>query len=123
MTGQHHTIIFVPHDHAKLRKWRVSNLQIGLASECLLLLPLTSAFRISSHFNTPMNPAEISRLRKENEELRRTNASFEASLGKLQKEISGYEDRTRDLAIVAGIESLGDGVEAGVGGPTPLEEM
>lgn len=123
MPGQHHTIIFVPHAHAKLRKWRVTNLQIGLAAGAFCLLTLTSLLLIWAHFNTPLNPVEISRLRKENEELRRTNASFETSLGKLQKQISGYEDRTRDLAIVAGIESLGDGVEAGVGGPTPLEEM
>jgi murein DD-endopeptidase MepM/ murein hydrolase activator NlpD len=122
MPGQHHTIIFVPHAHAKLRKWRVTNLQIGLAVGALVVLTLTSLLLIWSHFNTQLNPVEISRLRKENEELRRTNASFEASLGKLQKQISGYEDRTRDLAIVAGIESLGDGVEAGVGGPTALEE-
>jgi murein DD-endopeptidase MepM/ murein hydrolase activator NlpD len=122
MPGQHHTIIFVPHAHAKLRKWRVTNLQIGFAAGALALLTLTSAFLIWSHFNTPVNPVEINRLVKENEELRRTNAAFEANLGKLQKQISGYEDRTRELAIVAGIESLGDGAEAGVGGPTPVEE-
>jgi murein DD-endopeptidase MepM/ murein hydrolase activator NlpD len=122
MPGQHHTIIFVPHAHAKLRKWRVTNLQIGLAAGAFLLLTLTSAFLIWSHFNTPVNPVEINHLRRENEELRRTNAAFEASLGKLQKQISGYEDRTRELAIVAGIESLGDGAEAGVGGPAPIEE-
>jgi murein DD-endopeptidase MepM/ murein hydrolase activator NlpD len=125
MPGQHHTIIFVPHAHAKLRKWRVTNLQIGFAAGAFLFLTFTSIFLIWSHFNTPVNPVEIGRLRKENEELRRTNASFESSLGKLQKQISGYEDRTRDLAIVAGIagiESQGDAAEAGVGGPTPLEE-
>jgi murein DD-endopeptidase MepM/ murein hydrolase activator NlpD len=122
MPGQHHTIIFVPHAHAKLRKWRVTNLQIGLVAGAFALLTLTSAFLIWSHFNTPVNPVEINRLLKENEELRQTNAAFEANLGKLQKQISGYEDRTRELAIVAGIESLGDGAEAGVGGPTPVEE-
>jgi murein DD-endopeptidase MepM/ murein hydrolase activator NlpD len=122
MPGQHHTIIFVPHAHAKLRKWRVTNLQIGLAAGAFLLLTLASLFLIWSHFNTPVNPVEISRLRKENEELRRTNAAFEANLGKLQKQVSHYEERTRDLAIVAGIESVGEGAEAGVGGPTPVEE-
>ncbi len=32
MPKQHHTVIFVPHAHAKLRKWRVTNLQIGLVT-------------------------------------------------------------------------------------------
>jgi len=122
MPGQHHTIIFVPHAHAKLRKWRVTNLQIGLAAGAFALLTVTSLLLVWSHFSTPVNPVEISRLRKENEELRRTNAAFESNLGKLQKQLSGYEDRTRELAIVAGIESLGDGIEAGVGGPTAVEE-
>src|SRR5436853_5542551 len=122
MPGQHHTIIFVPPAHAKLRKWRVTNLQIGLAAGAFLLCTFASLFLVWSHFNTPVNPVEISRLRKENDELRRTNAVFEANLGKIQKQISGYEDRTRELAIVAGIESLGDSAEAGVGGPTTLEE-
>jgi murein DD-endopeptidase MepM/ murein hydrolase activator NlpD len=122
MPGPHHTIIFVPHAHAKLRKWRVTNLQIGLAAGAFVLLTLTSVLLIWSHFNTPVNPVEIHRLRKENEELRRTNAAFESNLGKLQKQLSGYEDRTRELAIVAGVESLGAGIEAGVGGPSAVEE-
>ena len=122
MPGSHHTIIFVPHAHAKLRKWRVTNLQIGLAAGAFVLLSVLSSLLIWSHFNTPVNPVEINRLRKENEELRRTNAAFESNLGKLQKQLSGYEDKTRELAIVAGVESLGDSVEAGVGGPTAVEE-
>lgn len=122
MPGSHHTIIFVPHAHAKLRKWRVTNLQIGLAAGAFVLLTVLSSLLIWSHFNTPVNPVEINRLRKENEELRRTNTAFESNLGKLQKQLSSYEDKTRELAIVAGVESLGDSVEAGVGGPTAVEE-
>jgi len=122
MPGSHHTIIFVPHAHAKLRKWRVTNLQIGLTAGAFVLLTVVSSLLIWSHFNTPVNPVEINRLRKENEELRRTNTAFESNLGKLQKQLSGYEDKTRELAIVAGVESLGDSVEAGVGGPTAVEE-
>lgn len=123
MTGQHHTIIFVPHAHAKLRKWRVTNLQIGLAAGLFLLLSLVSGYFVWAHFTTPVNPVEISHLQKENEELRQVNASFETSLQKLQDQLAAYEDRTRDLAIVAGIESLGDGVEAGIGGDAPAEEI
>src|SRR5215203_5958599 len=106
MAGQHNTIIFVPHAHAKLRKWRVTNLQIGLMVGAFLVLALTSGFFILSHFNTPVNPVEVTRLQTEIRELRQVNQSFEANIQKLQDQLSSYEDRTRELAIVAGVESL-----------------
>jgi murein DD-endopeptidase MepM/ murein hydrolase activator NlpD len=121
MAGQHNTIIFVPHAHAKLRKWRVTNLQIGLVAGALLLTTLAALFFIWSHFSTPVNPVEVTRLQTEIRELRQVNQSFETSIQKLQDQLSSYEDRTRDLAIVAGVESLGDGVEAGIGGSAPEE--
>lgn len=122
MPRQHHTVIFVPHAHAKLRKWRVTNLQIGLVAGCLLLLTLTAAFFTWSHFSTKVNPVEISRLEGENEELRKVNEDFESSLRKLQDQITAYEERTRQLAIVAGIATLGDG-EAGIGGGSPVDDL
>ena len=38
MSKRHHTVIFVPHAHTKLRKWRISNLQIGVAVGAVVLL-------------------------------------------------------------------------------------
>lgn len=122
MANQHHTIIFVPHAHARLRKWRVTNLQIALVAGAFLLLTFASLVFIWSHFRTPANPVEIARLQKENEALRKVNADFESSFQKLQQQLNNYEDRTRDLAIVAGIESLGEGVEAGIGGDAPASD-
>ena len=132
MPRQHHTVIFVPHAHAKLRKWRVTNLQIGLVTGALLLLTLTAAFFIWSHFSTKANPVEIARLAGENEKLREVNQEFESSIRKLQDQLNSYEDRTRQLAIVAGIATLGDAAnatdigdaaEAGIGGGTPVDEI
>jgi murein DD-endopeptidase MepM/ murein hydrolase activator NlpD len=121
MPKRHHTVILVPHAHAKLRKWRITNLQIGLTAGALLTLTLASIFTLWSFFHTPSNPAELSRLRQENERLRRTNHTFETSLQDLQSQLSRYEDRTRDLAIVAGLADLGN-AEAGVGGGAPIDE-
>jgi murein DD-endopeptidase MepM/ murein hydrolase activator NlpD len=128
MARPHHTVIFVPHARAKLRKWRVTNLQIGLAAGSLLALTLASIFVLWFHFRTGLNPDELARLRRENEKLREVNHSFEGGIKKLQQQLVDYEDRTRQLAIVAGVENLGaggDGAangEAGVGGGTTLEE-
>lgn len=99
----------------------MTNLQIGLVVGAFLLVTLASGWFIWSHFNTPVSPVEVTRLQQENDELRQVNKSFEESLQKLKEQLSSYEDRTRDLAIVAGVESLGDGVEAGIGGSAPEE--
>jgi murein DD-endopeptidase MepM/ murein hydrolase activator NlpD len=132
MPRQHHTIILVPHAHAKLRKWRVTNLQIGLVAGSFLLLTLLGTFFVWSHFSTKVNPVEIARLRSENEKLRDVNQEFESSIRKLQDQLTSYEDRTRQLAIVAGIATLGDAggtgdiadtAEAGIGGGTPVDEI
>jgi murein DD-endopeptidase MepM/ murein hydrolase activator NlpD len=122
MAKRHHTIILIPHAHAKLRKWQVTNLQIGIAAGALLLLSLAAAFFTWSHFHTNVNPVEIARLKQENERLHRTNLTFEASLEKLQNQLAEYEDRTRQLAIVAGVDSLESGIEAGIGGDLAAEE-
>jgi murein DD-endopeptidase MepM/ murein hydrolase activator NlpD len=50
--------------------------------------------------------------------LKKVNASFESSLQSLETQLSEYEDRTRKLAIVAGLDTLADGADAGVGGLT-----
>ena len=124
MAKTHHTVIFVPHARAKLRKWRVSNLQIGLVAATFLLLTAASLAITWAYFSTSVSPADLERLRVENEKLREVNSTFESSIGQLQDQLVEYEERTRDLAIVAGIEALGDsgeGGESGIGGPTTLD--
>lgn len=123
MAKRHHTIILIPHAHAKLRKWQITNLQIGIAASALLLLTLAAVFFTWVRFNSNANPVEIARLKGENDRLRRTNLSFESSLKKLQGQLAENEDRTRQLAIVAGVESLESGTEAGIGGGTAVDDL
>jgi len=121
--ARHHTVIFVPHAGAKLRKWRVTSFQLGFLAVLLLFAASAAAALVAGlHFRADLNPAELARLRRENERLRRANLSFEGSLRQIEERLSGYEDRTRRLAIVAGVENLGDAGEAGVGGGMPLAE-
>jgi murein DD-endopeptidase MepM/ murein hydrolase activator NlpD len=122
MAKRHHTIILIPHAHAKLRKWQVTNLQVAVAAGAFLLLTLAAAAFTWVHFSKNANPVEIARLKSENERLRKTNLTFDSSVKRLQGQLSQYEERTRQLAIVAGVEGLGSGAEAGIGGGTPLEE-
>jgi murein DD-endopeptidase MepM/ murein hydrolase activator NlpD len=122
MPRQHHTVIFVPHARSRLRKWRISNLQIGFASVVFSLVTLASSWLLWAHFNSAISPAEMSRLRAENSSLRQVNQGFEASIKNLQTHLVSSEDRTRQLAIMAGLESLGTGAEPGVGGGAPIDE-
>lgn len=122
MAKRHHTIILIPHAHAKLRKWQVTSLQVGIAAGAFLFLTLAAAAFLWLHFSKNVNPVEIARLKSENEQLRKTNLTFESSAKRLQDQLAQYEERTRQLAIVAGVEGLGSGAEAGIGGGTPIEE-
>jgi murein DD-endopeptidase MepM/ murein hydrolase activator NlpD len=121
MAKRHHTIILIPHAHAKLRKWQVTSLQVGTVAGALLLLALAASLFAGLHFSKNVNPVEIARLKSENDRLRRTNLGFESSARKLQDQLNGYEERTRQLAIVAGIEGPSSGTEPGIGG-APAEQ-
>ncbi len=116
MAIKYHTVILVPHARARLRKWRISNLQILTCLCVLLLLFGASAFVLVSYFaGGGVDAAQLERLRSQNQELREANRTFEQSLGDLQTKLADYETRTRKLAIVAGLDTL-DGSEAGIGG-------
>lgn len=121
MPRQRHTVIFVPHAHTRLRKWQVSNAQIAVAVGIFLLLSLAASWLTWSHFNTSVSPAEMSRLRRENARLRQVNQTFESSIKTLQTKLTTSEDRTRQLAIMAGLESLGASADVGIGGGAPLD--
>lgn len=127
MPRQRHTVIFVPDAHAgraaggRLRKWQVSNFQILFACASLLLLSLVASWLAWSHFNSSVSPAEMTRLRHENSRLRQVNQTFESSIQSLQSKLTSSEGRTRQLAIMAGLESLGAGADVGIGGGAPLD--
>jgi murein DD-endopeptidase MepM/ murein hydrolase activator NlpD len=124
MQRQRHTVIFVPNAHAaraRLRKWQISNFQILFVGATLLLLSLVASWLAWSHFNSSVSPAEMTRLRHENARLRQVNQTFETSIQSLQSKLTDSEGRTRQLAIMAGLESLGAGADVGIGGGAPLD--
>lgn len=121
MGNRYHTIILVPHARARLRKWRVSNLQISLLAAFLLVATLGAAFFTWGFFTRTVDSAELARLRTENEDLRQVNQSFESSVQQLQDKLASYEDRTQQLAIVAGLDPAAEGTEAGIGGGLSTE--
>ena len=113
---RHHTVIFVRNEGSQLRKWRLATWQILAGGALLVALTLASSYSIWFFLTSRVDRAELARLQEENDKLRLTNESFEARLQNLHGQIAESEDRTRKLAIVAGLENLGAGSEGGVGG-------
>lgn len=119
MSRRYHTILVVPHTRARFQKFRLTDRQLTATALSLLLLLVASAFTTWSFFTTSVDQAELERIRRENEQIRQVNQSFDASIRRLQKRLAEYEDRTRQLALVAGLDDIGRGSEAGVGGDEP----
>lgn len=117
MHSKHYTLILVRNEGSRFRKWRMSQFQVVALSAIVGLLTLAASYSIWSAFSSRVNRGELARLQEENETLRLTNQSFENRLDGLQTRLSDSEDRTRKLAIVAGLENLGASSEVGVGGP------
>lgn len=116
MERKSYTVIFVPHARAKFRKFQVTNLHLWGALGLALLLATASTVVLWTYFTASVDEAQVVRLKDENEELRGVNRSFEDSIRDLQTLLEDYEERTRRLAIVAGLEELGGNGETGIGG-------
>ena len=117
MHSKHYTLILVRNEGSRFRKWRGSQLQVVALAALVGTLTLAAAWSTWSAFSSRVNRGELARLQEENETLRLTNQSFENRLDGLQTRLSDSEDRTRKLAIVAGLENLGASSESGIGGP------
>lgn len=118
-----HTIIFVPHSRARFRKMRISSRNLVVAGGALCLLTAVSVFTTWSFFTNTIDRSELTRVREENEQLRLTNRSFEGSIHSLENQLNDFEERTRQLAIVAGLENLQAASQAGIGGASYGESL
>src|ERR1043166_3061511 len=124
MDKRYSTIIFVPHARAKFRKLKVSHkLLFSLLSIVTSSLCLSTFFSVQ-YFTSLSQTHELTKLRHENRELQTANEQFSRSVESLRTQLHTVEDRTRKLAIIAGITTLDETSQGGVGGlrPTDLGE-
>ena len=87
-----------------------------IGAGAVFVFALASLFTTWSFFTNTIDRNELARIKTENGELRSVNESFEDSIRSLERQLVDFEDRTRKLAIVAGLEGLGGGAEPGIGG-------
>lgn len=116
MDKRYSTIIFVPHARAKFRKLKVSHrLLFSIISLVSTSLCLSTFFSVQ-YFTSLSQTHELSMLRRENRELQTANEQFGQSVENLRTQLRTVEDRTRKLAIIAGITTLDEASQGGSGG-------
>jgi murein DD-endopeptidase MepM/ murein hydrolase activator NlpD len=116
MNKRYSTIIFVPHARAKFRKLKVSHrLLFSILSLVSTSLCLSTFFSVQ-YFTSLSQTHELSKLRRENRELQTANEQFGKSVESLRTQLHTVEDRTRKLAIIAGITTLDEASQGGSGG-------
>jgi murein DD-endopeptidase MepM/ murein hydrolase activator NlpD len=116
MNKRYSTIIFVPHARAKFRKLKVSHrLLFSIISLVTSSLCLSTFFSVQ-YFTSLSQTHELSKLRHENKELQTANEQFGKSVESLRTQLRTVEDRTRKLAIIAGITTLDESSQGGSGG-------
>ncbi len=116
MPDRYHTVILVPHARAKMHKWRVSSRRLRLCLATFALALVASGASLWYYLHRATAGHDVQRLQLENETLRQANLSFDSTIRRLQQQISLYEDRTRKLALAAGIDTLTATEQAGIGG-------
>ena len=116
MNQRYSTIIFVPHARAKFRKLKVSHrLFFSIVSLVTSSLCLSTFFSFQ-YFTSLSQTHELNKLQHENRELQTANEQFSKSVESLRTQLRTVEDRTRKLAIIAGITTLDETSQGGVGG-------
>ena len=75
-----------------------------------------STFFSFQYFTNLSQTHELSKLRSENRELQSANEQFSRSVEGLRTQLRSVEDKTRKLAIIAGITTLDEGSQGGSGG-------
>jgi len=119
MDKRYSTIIFVPHARAKFRKLKVSHrLLFSIVSIITSSLCLSTFFSVQ-YFTSLSQTHELTKLSRENRELQTANEQFSKSVESLRTQLRTVEDRTRKLAIIAGISTLDETSQGGVGGLRP----
>ncbi len=111
--SRYSTIIFVPHARARFRKFTVSTRLLAAGGAAAFGMLVCSIAFGWAYLSTARQDREYRRTIAENERLRSSSRELEQRLEGLSRQIEQFEDRTRRLAIVAGLPREG----AGLGGP------
>lgn len=119
MARKYNTIIFVPHTRARFRKLRISSRALWGAGTAAVLLLVASVTFATIYFLSARKDRQYRQALQENERLKTSAEKMTGRLSELSKRLDDFEERTRKLAIVAGMPALADAGRGGTGGPVP----
>jgi len=119
MGRKYNTIIFVPHARAKFRKLRVASSVLWGATSALGALLLIAIVFSTLFFLSIRRDRRYRATLAENSRLKTSAEKMTTRLSALSRKLDDFEERTRKLAIVAGLPALADGGRGGTGGAVP----
>lgn len=121
------TIIIVPHAQGRVYKLQLSPRVLRAAAIGGVVLALLSVVSLVASGSFLRQRAVYKSLQKENRALRTNNQRLSETVAQVQTRLTQFEQRTRSLAIAAGISDLlsvaGDGLRPGVGSGGPMDAL
>jgi murein DD-endopeptidase MepM/ murein hydrolase activator NlpD len=119
MGRKYNTIIFVPHARAKFRKLKVASSVLWAAAAALGSLLLVAIVFSTLFFVSVSRDRRYRATLAENARLKTSAEKMTTRLTDLSRKLDDFEERTRRLAIVAGLPALADNGRGGTGGALP----
>ena len=124
---RHSTIIIIPHAHGKVFKLQLSRMLLRTLAFLGVAIAVLSVVSVVASGNFLRQRALFRTLQSENKQLKGNNQRLAQTLTQVQARLTQFEQRTKALAIAAGVANLfseagGDG-QAGVGSGGPLTRM
>jgi murein DD-endopeptidase MepM/ murein hydrolase activator NlpD len=127
MERHHSTIIVVPHAHGKVYKLRISPFVLRSIIVFGALVAVLSIISLAASGTFLRQRAMFHALEKENKQLKKNNQRMAETIAQVQTRLSQFEQRTKTLAIAAGVADLlsapGDVGRPGVGSGGPFDRL
>jgi murein DD-endopeptidase MepM/ murein hydrolase activator NlpD len=124
---RHSTIIIVPHAHGKVYKLQLSPTFLKVIVVSGVLLVVLSVISLFASGSFLQQRAAYRLLQGENHQLKSTNQRLSETVAQVQGRLSQFEQRTKTLAIAAGVPELfgetGGDRRDGVGSGGPLTRL
>jgi len=121
------TIIIVPHSHGKVHKFQVSPRALkGLIALGVTIVVL-SVVSLAASGSFMRQRAAFRALERESKQLKKANQRLAETVTQVQARLNQFEQRTKALAIAAGVADLmsstGAETRAGLGSGGPLDSL
>jgi murein DD-endopeptidase MepM/ murein hydrolase activator NlpD len=127
MEKHHSTIIVVPHAQGKVYKLRISPFALRFAVVFGALVAVLSVVSLAASGTILRQRAMFHALEKENRQLKKNNQRLAETIDQVQTRLSQFEQRTKTLAIAAGVGDLlnapSEAAQPGMGSGGPLDRL